>query len=185
MEEFIRKQVLLWSIALLILGCNSIDQIKPESSLSEIEQSMVGNWRYLEIEANGSIYYFADYYLEPGTQIVTTIGQRTALTRKYINYSDVKTYQLRWVDRGNYQLGTDGEANWQPNYGSWTYDEESDSLVHNKGLYYNVKYKVSVNGNRMTRTSLRVMTSDYDEFLGRTWNNGDTVLFREKFIRVN
>ena len=94
MVKHFKNYLRLLTVILLSLGCNSVDPVKPESGLSEFEEALVGNWQYVTVNVRGTTYYHVDYYLEPGTKLVTTIGKRTELSRKYVNYSADKTYQL-------------------------------------------------------------------------------------------
>ena len=185
MEDYIKLLLVSSALFVAVTACQNTPVPEPIDNLTGFEKSLVGSWRYHEIEINGMKYQHADYFLEPGTKIVSTIGKRTELSRKLVNYAPEKTYQLRWVDRGNYQLGTEGELNWQPSYGSWYHNPETDSVIHNIGLFYSVAYKITINSFQMTRISKRVMASDYDMFLGRPWDKGDTVVFREVFYRVD
>lgn len=190
MVKYIKILSLIAASALLN-SCNNNTvepQGSPDADLSDFEKSMTSTWKYLQIETEGVIYKHADRYLEPGGQgLVSTQGKRTELDRRRINYSSDKTYQLLWVDRGNYELGAANEPNWQPNFGFWYYYPETDSVIHNYGLHYQIKYKITVDGNLLTRKSIRYMSSENSPAngLNRPWQKGDRVEFVEKFARVN
>lgn len=165
---------------------NSVEPpINPESNLSDFEQSLLGTWQYLDIKTANATHTYADANSEPGSDLLRSfIGIRAELERRRVNYSRDRMYQLRWIDRGNYELGTEGDPNWQPNYGSWYHDPATDSVTHNIGLHYSIKYKITINGDLMERVSLRYMSSENDNRLNRNWQQGDSILFVENFIRL-
>ena len=174
MVSFSKLSILL---IILIVGCEVADVQPKYEHLTDIESMLVREWRYDRIEINGGIYRAATGQLE----IVTNDASlRDHLIRRKIVYLDTKTYQLRWVDRGEYMLGTDGQPNWQPNFGAWRISSSEDSLFHNKGTDYEVGYKISLSEEEFTRTSVRHMSSP-----GPTWNAGDEVIFREVFSAEN
>ena len=112
MVKYINKFSLLIAV-ILFISCknNTVEpQGSPDAHLSDFEKSMTSTWRYLQIETEDVIYKHADRYSEPGgLGLVSTQGKRTELERRRINYSIDKTYQLLWVDRGNYELGTEND----------------------------------------------------------------------------
>lgn len=171
----------------LSLGCEQSQQgfTSPKNNLSEFENNLVGTWQYVRIEVAGNEFNYADAFTEPGLLLLTSLGQRSELDRRMINYSADKLYQLRWTDRGKYQLGTEGEDNWQPNFGYWYYNTESQQLIHNEGLFYSTEYTINFSGGFMTRVSERVMSSDFDASNGRVWNKGEQLSFKEVFVRVD
>lgn len=187
MEKYFRILNYLF-ISCLFAACieNSVEPpLAPENNLSEFEKSMTGTWQYLRIIAAGDEFVYADLNTEPGKVLTSSaLGKRAELERRRINYSKDKTYQLRWVDRGNYELGTDGDPNWQPNYGFWYHDLATDSVYHNYGLHYQIGYKITINGNVMERRSIRYMSSDFTDGFGRIWEKGEKVEFVEQFYKL-
>ena len=161
------------TLIVLITGCEVSDVQPKYEHLTDIESMLAREWRYDRIEINGDIYRAATEQME----IVTfDVSLRDHLIRRKIAYLETKTYQLKWVDRGEYMLGTDGQPNWQPSYGAWSFNAVGDSLFHNKGTAYEVGYKISLSEREFTRTSERYMSIS-----GPTWNAGDEVLFIEFF----
>jgi hypothetical protein len=182
------KLIRVLAIVLLsgFLGCETQEGFtSSDNNLSDFENSLIGNWQYVSIEVAGNQFNYADQFTEPGFLLLTSIGQRAEIERRMINYGADKLYQLRWTDRGKYQLGTEGDSNWQPNFGYWHNVPETNRVFHNEGLYYSVEYTISFSNNLMTRVSARVMSSDFDAGNGRLWNKGDTVTFKEVFQRID
>ncbi len=163
---------------LLICSCAEEPAILPDplDNLSEKERSLLGNWRYQGITIQDIDFPFASFALEPSRDQNDAGGVNSQLQRRGVNYSMERTYQLRWVDRGTYELGTEGDPNWQPNFGSWQIS--GDTLIHNPGLAYETKYLLGITGDFITRYSMRYMSSN-----GETWSPEDTVLFIERFVR--
>lgn len=180
------RNLFIYSLAILIISCSSelVPNPNDTGSLSEPESMLVGTWQYETISVSDEKYDYADEFNEPGF-LRSTLGSRADITRRRIRFSREKTYQVIWLDRGNYQLGTEGDPNWQPNFGYWDYNEETDSLYHNPGLYYQVAYKITNNGLHLTRITQRHMSSNQSSAFNRFWNKGDTVVFTEQFVKIS
>ena len=155
-------------------------------NINEFEKKLIGDWRYEYIEVNGIRMEFADENLNASNSKSAIYGgERSVLSRRWINYSVERNYQLRW-NRSTYQLGTDGDPNWQPNFGAWELNETGDKLIHNKGQAYSVTYTLSFSNNRgyeqLIRISERYMSLN-SLSPQNAWKAGDVVTFMEVFRR--
>lgn len=98
---------------------------------------------------------------------------------------DDGTYELKWVDRGDYQLCTDGDPNWQPSFGYFRSASNLDSIIHNSGLPYQEAYKISLDGDTLVREHRRYMSIDAIEHNNLAyWSAGQYLNYREVFVRV-
>jgi hypothetical protein len=176
MERYINNIYLL--LLIVIIGCNKEAEpaVNYTEDLSDVEQKLIGEWVYEYIQINNDIFSYADNYSTPGKNKGDLGGERAVLTRRWIYYSAERTYQLRW-NRSEYQLGTDGEPNWQPNFGTWTISE--NSLIHNDNFEYSTAYTLELKNEKLYRTSNRIMSASYDN----KWAVGDTVTYKEVFAR--
>ena len=174
-------KILFTLVALNLWACNQepTDLPRIQDHLTLEENLLVGTWVYTDVVVDDQFKPFASPVMEFNGNRGGVGGNRADLFRRKINYSADGTYQLQWVERGDYDLGTEGDPNWQPNFGSWTI--RNDSLIHNQGQFYETKYRFNVSEIVFTRTSDRYM-SEPDHNDG--WSAGDTVIFIENFERV-
>ena len=159
-------------------ACEKDEEIVPSTNPSPL----IGLWQYSVIDVDGYSFSLASNTLEPGENKDALGGERAELARRYIKYFEDGTYQLQWADRGDYNLGTVGDLNWQPSFGYYQLNENGDSLLHNKGLPYETLYILSFDGSQMIRTSQRYMSensSQYSNF--NRWRRGNIVEFTEVF----
>lgn len=183
MERSIKYRVWVWfMLAGLLAGCTE-SPVPPDplEQLSEKELQLIGQWRYVQVEVKGLIFELADARMEPGFNKADLGGERAEVDKRRIFYAPEKTYQLRWSDRGNYTLGTEGRDNWQPNFGYWHLNENEDSLFHNYGTPAMTGYAISFSGNDFRRTSRRVMSSSLVNNGIIYWEEGDVVTYTEVF----
>ena len=178
MESFIKHFAAL-IIMVVITSC--IDEASHEpydnEVLSDRERRITGNYRYGSITANGDgPTLMADFNMEP---LYVKTSLRQELPRREIQYNRSRNYQLQWTDRGEYQLGTDGDKNWQPNFGYWHITLDGDSLIHNAGQPYETRYRLYTTEDGFVRVHVRYMSED-----GPSWSAGDEVVFAEHFIRI-
>lgn len=186
MEKYFRP---IFLILIILGGCQQDATVPPvySSLITSEEQKMAGDWRYhaIYVKNISDPFTLADRFLTPawdpdndkGKAKTAAGGERAILSRRGIFYSQEHTYQLRW-NRSEYQLGTYGDPNWQPDFGTW--QMKGDSLIHNSSMHYRIAYKISFSGNTMTRTSTRYMSDTYTSSL---WKKGDIVEFKEVFVR--
>ncbi len=164
---------------IICIGCVNEPESLPDplSQLSEKEIELCKTWTYKQIMAKGNFYFFADANMELAVDINDVGGNRAQLFRRNIYYSPSGTYQLRWIERGDYELGTVGDPNWQPNFGYW--ELSGDTLYHNKGAYYQQKYYIEITDSTFRRRSTRYMSESY--FLAE-WEMKEWVDQTEFFI---
>ena len=162
----------------LFFGCQSEPEPLPttKAELSELEALLTGTWTYRQIDIVGSSasFVWADAVMELGFDYNAMGGNRADLFRRNIHYSVDGTYQLRWTERGDYTLGTEGDPNWQPNFGYWELD--GDSLIHNRGAWYEQRYFVTLSDSVLTRRHARYMSkgnADEGGYLGAFWRPGE------------
>jgi len=166
-------------------GCKEEVEVPPAyaSLISPEEIQLSGEWQYESITVGGNSFSLADRFLTPAPQDKKTQagGERAILSRRRVNYSQEHTYQLRW-NRSEYQLGTYGDSNWQPDFGTWMIIKTAngDSLIHNDQLHYRTAYSIEFLGKKMIRTSRRYMSGTFNTGL---WQAGETLEFREVFVR--
>lgn len=147
--------------------------IQPKPDPSDL---LLGTWTYDYVEAQGDKYALADANMELGNQIGSLGGNRAQLFRRQIHYSEDGTYQLRWSERGDYGLGTQGTDNWQPSFGYW--ELEGNTLIHNKGTAYEKTYLALINEDRFQRSADRLMLESHP-FV--TWQPDEVVYQTEVF----
>ena len=133
MDKYNKHFVSLFLIVLL--SCESAPESIPEinGSLTETERMLTGTWRYDYLNIGGNKYLKADPLMEISL-LAEEAGNRADLFRRKIYYSPNKTYQLQWDERGDYELGTYGDPNWQPNFGYWEIRNE-DAYQKRDGEY--------------------------------------------------
>lgn len=169
------------ALALIVVACGTNPEPLPDfnAELTDQEKLLVGTWQYEQVVANGVQFRLATYEMELSQDKNNAGGNRSELKKRRIHYSSDGTYQLRWVERGDYALGTEGEPNWQPNFGYWQIVD--DSLYHNRGTTYKKSYAILIVSNTLERSTLRFMTQ---RNLGANWDQGDTVPQTEYFIKI-
>lgn len=178
MENYFKVSVaLIFSIALLSCQEDPVFEQDSNQSLSEKERLLCKNWQYLKITIYSTDYKSATEFLEP---LEKENSFRDELKRRQINYGMDRRYQLQWRDRGRYQLGTDGDPNWQPNTGFWQLNETEDSLIHNQSMGYAAKYHFYVSEDTLIRKSFRHMSQ-----AGPTWFPDEEILFTETFVSMD
>ncbi len=168
-------------ILFFVFSCTEQPESLPELNVSKSaeEQLLIGTWVYESVEAKGIEYLFANSRMELGNNRNALGGNRADLFRRQIVYFDNGTYQLKWAERGDYSLGTNGEDNWQPNFGSW--ELNGDILTHNAGFYYETQYMISISESKFARTSDRQMLEANQ---GAFWAVGEIVMQKENFRRI-
>lgn len=160
---------------IVLAACSSTPEELPQIN----DNNLIHNtWIYDFITVDGSDteYRFANSRMELTTNRATAGGNRGDLFRRQIVYYSNGTYQLKWAERGDYTLGTDGEQNWQPSFGSW--ELTGDRLVHNPGHYYEQVYIISLSQNTLSRTTDRQMLEANQ---GASWLPGEIVTQTEYF----
>ena len=171
-------------VPLLLSGCNEFPTVPdPLEGFSETEQMLLGTWSYRSVIVKEEEFVWATSEMEPGNVKATLGGERAELFRRKVNYSTEKTYQLQWIDRGNYELGTSGEPNWQPKFGSWYLNAAQDSLIHNGGTTSETAYAINFSLGTFSRTSVRYMSTDLYFNGSYLWREGEWVEFTEVFQR--
>lgn len=174
--------ILLVLLSSTLLNCTEDPEINPEvNPLSAKEALLSQKWQYALIRVQGITTVIAEPNSEP---VVNMSSVRQEIKRRWISYARDKNYQLQWDDRGNYTLGTEGDPNWQPNFGYWHLTENEDSLIHNAGQHYETRYKITIEGNRMTRASRRYMSNNLENIGTIHWQEGDWLIYTEEFILV-
>jgi len=165
-------------VLMVIFSCTQVENPVPENGYSDTEKKLFGTWQYQFIAVGNQEFTLAEFDLNPRK---TKTSERQELFRRRIYYGDTFTYQLRFIDRGDYQLGTENTENFQPEFGAFVLDEENDSLIHNAGTVYETRYAFTLDasGKNFTRTSFRYMSGD-----GPNWNPGQYVIFKEVFTKV-
>ena len=143
----------------------------------------MGLWNYLSVRVKDSDTDFinASIFMEPNFDS----PKRTDLDNRQVYFSAEKTYQLRWKDRGYYELGTSGDPNWQPSFGYWQFNKNEDSLIFNKGQFYETRYALTMANGFMNRRSNRYMSSNFPGSGTPLWSAGDTILYKEYFIKIS
>lgn len=175
---------LIFALALLLVSCAPESESLPERAAIKTNP-LVGVWQYSHVEVQGFSFPFADFVMEPGYNKSGLGGERSVLDRRRIEYYPDGTYELKWVDRGDYRLGTEGDPNWQPSYGYYLVPENADSLYHNIGLTYEVGYTMLIEGDTLTRQHRRYMSADgFDNKGNQLWWKRNLRNYREVFIRV-
>lgn len=169
-------------IILLLFACSEDPTELPvfNDGLAEVEEQIVGTWQYEKVMVSSREYFFADSQMELGTNRNQLGGNRSDLVRRKIVYYSNGTYQLKWSERGDYMLGTEGENNWQPSFGNWQIID--NTLIHNRGFFYETRYSLAFSGNQMTRTSDREMTQAH---FGALWLVNETVTQTEIFNSID
>lgn len=191
MESFIKYSLpvalLLWLTSCIEEPQNTPD---PIDALTDMEEKLVGNWVYdhILIESISNPEFFPPIHnhttnrLEPRfSDLNGNGGEGARLFRRLVEYDKEKIYQLQWLNRGEYELGTEGDPNWQPNFGYWKINESNEGvfLVHNNASPYETRYRIiGVDENKLVRQSVRYMSE-----AGHIHEIGDSVLFTETFIR--
>jgi len=144
-------------------------------------------WRYQLVFIDNEIFTYsqADQTMEPFCGAVRAI--RDLVFKRRINYTDDNSYQLLWENRGEYNLGTEGDENWQPRFGGYKFIEEENILIHNPNLPTETIYQIELSEDQLIRTSLRTMSKGSPNCCGLypDYNAGDEVLFIEKFVPVD
>ena len=178
MESYTR---FFMGLILLMGSCKQSpeDLPNPYSHLDENKKALIGTWQHSLIVANGIQFKVATSQMELSQDKNAAGGNRAELGKRMIYYAPEGTYQLRWVERGDYTLGTEGDPNWQPNFGYWQLS--GDTLYHNRGTTYQQRYVVGISGDALERVSMRYMS---EANLGANWSPGDTVSQTEFFIKV-
>lgn len=172
---------ILLLLAVLIAACDEtpIQEISDQLSiLNTYEQKMLGEWQYKTINVNGNPYDNATAQNTPKKYADPGFGERERLNRRWIYFAADGTYQLRW-NRSNFELGSEGDPNWQPSFGYWQITDTGDTLIQNKGLPYETRYKLFIGDNNMSRSTSRYMSESFDG----AWLVGDHVNFNENFVR--
>lgn len=169
-------------IILFLLACSEDPTELPviNDGLTELERQLVGTWQYEKVIVSGREYFFADSQMELGTNRNQLGGNRADLIRRKIVYYSNGTYQLKWSERGDYTLGTEGESNWQPSFGNWQII--GNTLIHNRGFFYETRYTLLFNGSQMTKISDREMTKAH---FGAFWLENETVTQTEIFNLID
>lgn len=180
------RSIKLLVLVLILAACQDDEEV----SAPEPRKAMVGLWQYDHIIVEDILVTpFADNKMEPGSFKGNLGGERAEINRRRVRYYEDGTYQLLWLDRGAYELGTDGDPNWQPSFGMYRTNQGEDSLIHNSPLFYAQAYSLSFNGDTLIRTSYRYMSSNSrDNNSGASanlWRSGDTVKYQEVFHRVS
>ena len=170
-----------FSIVMLLGSCIEQPDELPEINAfrTETELSLIKTWEYQHIDVSDSRYTLANSRMELGSDRNRLGGNRADIRKRRIVYYDNGTYQLKWIERGDYSLGTDGDPNWQPNFGSW--ELHGNRLIHNKGHYYETEYTVSITDDSFSRTSIRYMS---EQLIGARWEIGDEIQQTEVFRRT-
>lgn len=171
-------RILFIVVGMIGYGCSNDAEVLPNPNdlLSEKEILLCRSWAYVSVQVSDREYTHADPNMELGTDRAQLGGNRADLIRRYIVYHTNGTYQLKWAERGDYQLGTIDTENWQPNFGYWQLD--GDMLIHNPGLFYETEYSIDVTEKTFSRTSSRYMN---EAFQGAVWSVGETVTQTELF----
>ena len=180
---------------ILFVGCllifTTCDEIEPTphtpKASSELEDLLISStwyYSYIYVESRKYWYEQATENLEPLGVGAGVSSFRDLINKRGIVYSKDGTYQLIWDPRGDYDLGTPGDENWQPRFGSYELDEASMTLTHNKGLPDETVYSITLDEEGFIRTSKRVMSEDafrQTGFLNPDYKRGDEVVFIEWF----
>jgi len=145
-----------------------------------VEKSIIGTWRYDYIIAANTKFELANSTMELSSSTDETGGNRGFIFRRRIAYLPNGTYQLRWIERGDYQLGTEGDPNWQPAYGYWSIKD--GKLIHNPGTFYETIYDFTIEPNLLTKSSSRYMSKSLAPYF--LWDTGDEITQTEVFVRV-
>ena len=162
---------------------DSVDPYSPPDQFTEKEKELIGLWnyRFIRVKDFASEFYKASMSMEPNTES----SKRADLDNRLVYFSKDKTYQLRWKDRGFYELGTKGDPNWQPSFGYWELNSSEDSLIFNRGQYYEKRFKiVTLDNSQLTRESDRFMSSTFSHPNFPSWSRGDWIKYKEYFIKV-
>jgi len=170
------------SVSTVVFSCNPEVQPHERARLSDLEDQIVGSWRYSSIQVNGSSYSKADQIMEPFGGGVESL--RDLIDKRGITYSADKAYQLRWTTRGDYQMGSDSGPNWQPFIGYWNFNATGDSLIHNNNQGFEVRYGIRFSRNTLIRTSIRTMEMDEQNTNNPSWKKGDQVIYTEFFRKA-
>ena len=168
-------------LAIVVCSCAKDPEELPElnSSNTAIEELLTQTWQYEEIEAADSRYELASSEMELGSDRNALGGNRADISKRRIVYYSNGTYQLKWIERGDYSLGTVGDPNWQPNFGTWELD--NNTLIHTKGLFYETTYTVSLSESSFRRTSTRYMS---EQLTGARWEPEEYVQQTEIFTII-
>lgn len=178
-----------YSRILVLLCLLSACELDQNSSLAEPKaEGIIGTWQYHELfVADVMRTPFANNLMEPGIWKGDLGGERAEINRRQIRYYEDGSYQITWLDRGAYELGTEGTPNWQPGFGTFRLKADGDSLIHNALTPSAYDYAIELKGDTLVRTSLRYMSSYSSQFSGSfytgAWNVGDYVKYQEIFVR--
>ena len=169
-------------LTILLYSCVEDPEELPEVNefRTAEEELLTQTWQYEEIEAADSRYNLASSKMELGSDRNALGGNRADISKRRIVYYSNGTYQLKWIERGDYSLGTEGDPNWQPNFGTWELTE--NTLTHNKGFYYETAYTIALSESNLLRTSTRFMS---EQLIGARWESGEYVQQTEIFTTVN
>jgi|GEM_PF-7083937 len=175
----------LFFILLFLASCSQ----EEEPSAPAQNQGIVGLWEYESIRVEDSLETpYANDKMEPGQYKGSLGGERAEINRRRIRYYADGTYQLLWLDRGAYELGTEGEPNWQPSFGFYLGNSSGDSLYHNRNLYYQCSYSIRLENNQLIRESKRYMSTNSSTYNSAPyhglWRRGNEVKFVEVFRRI-
>lgn len=180
------RYIKLFSLLFILGACTEDTDV----SAPEPIPAIVGLWQYDHIIVEDILVTpLADNKMEPGTFKGNLGGERAEINRRRVRYYEDGTYQLLWLDRGAYELGTDGDPNWQPSYGMYRCNAGEDSLFHNLPLHYQQAYALSFEADTLIRTSYRYMSSysrnNNNGAATNLWREGDIVKYQEVFYRIN
>ena len=179
MGNFNHNLILLITI-IVSTACSNKDvtpdqRVQPEGDLAILTSK---TWRYLSIAGTDWSTTLADQNMEP---LCEEGSLDKLVAKRRIRYSIDGTYLISWEALGEYDLGTEGDPNWQPRFGSYIFLEDEKKLIHNPNQDNQIEYNVDLSEDLFIRSSNRYMSkssscSDYQ--------SGRLIYFEETFLGV-
>ena len=139
MMKTISKKLSITLLGILfIFGCDHELPDKKNDNLTLREKLMARDWQYNHVIMGDSIIDS----LTPNGEPRVGKGTYEAAYYRYLRYSEEGTYELRWEVPHNFTLGD--YENYQPNYGTWEFSDNEDTLIHNRIHTYETKYVIQM-----------------------------------------
>ena len=165
-----------------LTGVNSYERSEKERLLSDVQWRYVTNGiKFQRFGGDVQPWNMFDEYLEP----VGGLAFRNRITKRGVKYDLEMMYQLRWSNRGEYNLGYPESSNWQPKVGTWKLDDTGNILIHNPHMEFEQRYTIlELTSNKFVRVHQRFMRTSLNQGSVQ-FPAGTIVTFIEEFRAIN
>ncbi len=186
----IKYALLALLLCFTFVSCEeSVDAPRYTVDQTDVEALLTSTWKYKALYVDGEYFIAADSVMNPAKGDLNRFGgARAYLFRREIQYREDGHYQLLWEDRGQYALGTHGDPNDQPNFGSWRIDESSAQhrLIHNAFTDQETVYTIELTDTSFVCSHIRYMSRSSSECgaVQAYWDADSYVHYVEHFVRV-